>query len=172
MSCHLPKPCSPNPYVYSRADLVKIAEACGITNVAKKNMTILCDEIMNHTPNSRHIVFEERKRSPSPPPLSPRIQKPQKPHIRQPPKSEYKVYDEDELINELIQLSIAPKRGVSSTKQHVGCTDLSRIAKYKNRPSPPYPANECGGKTFIGNDGKLWQSIANVRGIYTWRRIY
>jgi len=31
--------------------------------------------------------------------------------------------------------------------------------KYTERPSPPFPANECCGEVKVGNDGKLYRSV-------------
>jgi hypothetical protein len=44
-------------------------------------------------------------------------------------------------------------------------------AKYHKttRKSPPYPANQCHGKSLYGNDGNMYVSVSNVNGIYTWR---
>jgi hypothetical protein len=38
----------------------------------------------------------------------------------------------------------------------------------KSRPSPPYSANDCCGKTLLGNDGQKYKSKPNVSGICTW----
>jgi hypothetical protein len=35
--------------------------------------------------------------------------------------------------------------------------------KYTERPSPPYPANECCGQVKVGNDGKLYRSVRRGR---------
>lgn len=43
-------------------------------------------------------------------------------------------------------------------------------AKYRNRKSPPYPANQCCGQILEGNDGQVYISKANVKGICTWRK--
>lgn len=40
--------------------------------------------------------------------------------------------------------------------------------KYKSRSSPPYSAMDCKGKTIIGNDGEMYISKSNKRGIYRW----
>jgi len=50
-----------------------------------------------------------------------------------------------------------------------GCRKQS-TAKYTNRPSPPFPANECHGRVKVGNSGDLFESVANSRGIYQWRK--
>jgi hypothetical protein len=43
-------------------------------------------------------------------------------------------------------------------------------AKYTTRDSPPFPANQCCGETKRGNDGKMYRSVPNYRGICTWRK--
>ena len=39
----------------------------------------------------------------------------------------------------------------------------------ETRKSPPYPANQCHGMELYGNDGKMYVSVSNVNGIYSWR---
>ena len=53
------------------------------------------------------------------------------------------------------------------------CEDLSHIAKYKNRKSPPGNANSpgCRGVVAQGNDKKFYQSVRRSDGIYTWKKI-
>ena len=41
--------------------------------------------------------------------------------------------------------------------------------KYKERPSPPYHAAECKGKTMKGNDKKSYSSVASAKGVYSWK---
>lgn len=48
-----------------------------------------------------------------------------------------------------------------------GCVAL-KTAKYKARPSPPYHAGDCKGKTLKGNDGRKYKSVADARGMYKW----
>ena len=43
--------------------------------------------------------------------------------------------------------------------------------KYTTRPSPAYPANECCGEIMLGNNGRLWKSISNVKGVCAWKEI-
>jgi hypothetical protein len=43
--------------------------------------------------------------------------------------------------------------------------------KYSKRDSPPYSAQDCKGKQKKGNDGKLYQSEPDKRGIYRWKPI-
>lgn len=40
--------------------------------------------------------------------------------------------------------------------------------KYATRPSPPFPANKCKGKTKKGNNGKMFKSKPSGNGIYKW----
>jgi uncharacterized protein YjbI with pentapeptide repeats len=41
--------------------------------------------------------------------------------------------------------------------------------KYLERPSPPYSATDCPGMTLPGNDGKIYVSVANAKGVYAWK---
>lgn len=45
-----------------------------------------------------------------------------------------------------------------------------KLSRYRDRPSPPYPANENCGKTMKGNDRLLYKSIANSAGVCSWRK--
>ncbi len=40
--------------------------------------------------------------------------------------------------------------------------------KYRDRPSPAYPAHECPHQTKLGNDGRVWESVPNAKGVYRW----
>jgi len=40
--------------------------------------------------------------------------------------------------------------------------------KYKTRPSPPFPANKCKGKTKKGNNGKMFKSKPSANGVHKW----
>lgn len=52
-------------------------------------------------------------------------------------------------------------------KKKPGCSRQS-TKKYITRGSPPYPANQCCGETFEGNDGNLWVSKPTFRGVCRW----
>lgn len=39
---------------------------------------------------------------------------------------------------------------------------------YTERPSPPYPANTCCGAVRKGNDGRMYQSVADRNGVCRW----
>jgi hypothetical protein len=45
------------------------------------------------------------------------------------------------------------------------------LKKYKNRNSPPYPANENCNKEMIGNDGTRYISKPNKNNICSWKKI-
>jgi hypothetical protein len=51
--------------------------------------------------------------------------------------------------------------------------DVSTLKKYLTRPSPPRPANDspCRGKTYIGNDGNMWQSKMTSGSVYRWVKV-
>lgn len=52
-----------------------------------------------------------------------------------------------------------------------GCSNQSHLKKYRERPGPPYPANECCGARKVGNDGLMYESVRNAAGICAWRKI-
>jgi len=45
--------------------------------------------------------------------------------------------------------------------------------KYALRPGPPYPANEagCRGRRKRGNDGKMYASEPDERGVHQWKQV-
>ena len=43
--------------------------------------------------------------------------------------------------------------------------------KYTGRKSPSYPANECCGETKKGNDGLMYVSKPNKKGICKWYKV-
>jgi hypothetical protein len=69
-----------------------------------------------------------------------------------------------------------PARKISKVQRHEtpkaksrrGCVQQS-TKKYVERPSPSYPANECCGQVMRGNDGIMYISKANVKGICQWK---
>jgi hypothetical protein len=52
----------------------------------------------------------------------------------------------------------------------MSCRELTS-KKYTTRPSPPFPANSCQNMTKMGNDGKMYESIANRNNVYQWKLI-
>jgi hypothetical protein len=46
-----------------------------------------------------------------------------------------------------------------------------KMEKYKNRPSPPYPANEWCGERKKGNDGNMYISKSNKNNVCRWIKI-
>lgn len=42
-------------------------------------------------------------------------------------------------------------------KKSRGCVEQT-TAKYRSRPSPPFPANECCDQIMKGNDNQWYQS--------------
>ena len=45
------------------------------------------------------------------------------------------------------------------------------LKKYKNRRSPPYPANENCNIKMVGNDGKLYMSKPNINNVCSWKKV-
>ena len=57
-----------------------------------------------------------------------------------------------------------------SSRGNPGCKRMS-TKKYATRPSPPYPANECGGMKKRGNNGRMWISTQDVTGVFRWKQM-
>jgi hypothetical protein len=53
-----------------------------------------------------------------------------------------------------------------------GMTRCARVTakKYVKRPSPPFHAGDCKGEIRKGNDGKEYMSVADRRGVHTWKQ--
>lgn len=43
--------------------------------------------------------------------------------------------------------------------------------KYRNRPGPQYPANDCKNMRKKGNDGNYYISAPNKNGIFRWVKL-
>ena len=70
-------------------------------------------------------------------------------------------------LNEKQRKNLTEKiKSVSGKIQH-----SKTLKKYKNRKSPPYPANENCNKQMKGNDGKLYMSKPNKNNICAWKKI-
>ncbi len=52
-------------------------------------------------------------------------------------------------------------------RMYRGCSKQSQ-SKYASRPSPPYPANNCVGRSLKGNDGRMYVSKLASNGIGRW----
>ena len=71
--------------------------------------------------------------------------------------------------------AVKPKKSIVKAKKSVvkaarGCT-IQATKKYQDRPSPPYPANECHNKQMTGNDGLLYVSKGDKNGVYKWVKV-
>ena len=51
-----------------------------------------------------------------------------------------------------------------------GCVP-STDKKYASRNGPPYPANKCCGAELLGNDGLMYRSVANKKGVCSWKKV-
>jgi hypothetical protein len=45
------------------------------------------------------------------------------------------------------------------------------LKKYKTRNSPPYPANVNCGRIMKGNDGIMYESVANINNVCAWKKV-
>jgi hypothetical protein len=61
-------------------------------------------------------------------------------------------------------------RKTGKEKPRRGCVKQT-ISKYLNRPSPPYPANECCNKEMLGNDGQMYVSKRSSNGVCRWVKV-
>lgn len=57
----------------------------------------------------------------------------------------------------------------SPPRRSPSCTNKSNLKKYRERPGPPYAAQDCPGQSKMGNDGRLYESRANKNGVYAWK---
>ena len=67
-----------------------------------------------------------------------------------------------------VNLPINPNRAAPKPKETSNNCVKQDNAKYSNRPSPPYPANECRGKIMKGNNGEMYISKPMSNGVYRW----
>lgn len=65
----------------------------------------------------------------------------------------------------------SPKK--SKKKNQTSSSDCKKSSqkKYRSRPGPPYPAQNCKNKSKKGNDGNKYKSKPNKNGIYRWVKI-
>ena len=50
--------------------------------------------------------------------------------------------------------------------------DVQRASKYTERPSPPFPANQCCGEVKRGNDGRMYKSErVGAQKVCTWKAV-
>lgn len=62
----------------------------------------------------------------------------------------------------------AKVKSVSGRNASLG--HASTLKKYKIRDSPPFPANDHCHETKPGNDGRLYVSTPNKKGICSWKK--
>ena len=62
---------------------------------------------------------------------------------------------------------VAQKGKTAPKNDDRGCEKQSD-KKYLERPSPPFPANQCCGEKMQGNDGRMYESRADKNGTCKW----
>jgi hypothetical protein len=65
------------------------------------------------------------------------------------------------------QLVVTQKGKTAPADDDRGCEKQSD-KKYLERKSPPYPANQCCGQKMQGNDGRMYESRADINGTCKW----
>ena len=73
-------------------------------------------------------------------------------------------------LNEIQRKNITDKLKLVSGRNAINEYNKT-LKKYKNRKSPPYPANKNCNKTMIGNDGNKYLSKPNKNNICAWKKI-
>lgn len=66
---------------------------------------------------------------------------------------------------------IIEKISGSKTRKNNKNSGKNTLKKYKNRKSPPYPANEYCNKRKKGNDGLMYISKPNKNNVCSWKKI-
>jgi hypothetical protein len=66
--------------------------------------------------------------------------------------------------NEYLDYFTSPKKGRK-------CVDMSHLKKYAKRPGPSYSAQDCKDEIKNGNDGLMYMSIPNRKGVYRWQKL-
>lgn len=89
---------------------------------------------------------------------------------RYPPPPVPRVYADNAQNRKLGRVGRPIGEATAHKADNRGCTDQSHTKKYAERPSPAYPANQCCGENKVGNDGNMWTSVADKRGICRWVR--
>ena len=70
-------------------------------------------------------------------------------------------------INNLSILSLFSEK----YKENYKLTCIESLKKYINRPGPPYPAQNCRRHKKRGNDGEMYVSRPDYRGVFTWKKL-
>ena len=78
--------------------------------------------------------------------------------------------NEDEDNN--VKANLKKDPSAKKKKEKLGCVEQTK-GKYASakRKSPPYPANECCGETKMGNNGLMYVSKPNKKGICKWYKV-
>lgn len=74
-----------------------------------------------------------------------------------------------------VKRAASPLKIVASSFASAATTDANPKCvkqtqkKYLERPSPPYSAADCCGMVLAGNDGKMYVSVPNAKGVCAWK---
>ena len=66
-------------------------------------------------------------------------------------------------------LNNAQRKRLTEKIKAVSVRKNTTLKKYKNRKSPPYPANEHCNEEMKGNDGNLYVSTPNKNNVCSWK---
>lgn len=74
-----------------------------------------------------------------------------------------------------VKRAASPLKIIASSFASTAATDANPKCvkqtqkKYLERPSPPYSAADCCGMVLAGNDGKMYVSVPNAKGVCAWK---
>ena len=102
------------------------------------------------------------KKSKGKSPSKSKVKAPRKSKVKAPRKSKVKLPRKSKVKS--------PSKSNVESQLKNNCI-ISTKNKYLNRPSPPYPAQNCKNKYKLGNDSFIYQSLPDKNNIYKWKKI-
>ena len=94
-------------------------------------------------------------------PMKSKVKSPRKSKVKSPRKSKVKSPSKSNVKS--------PSKSNVESQVKNNCI-ISTKNKYLNRPSPPYPAQNCKNKYKLGNDSFIYQSLPDKNNIYKWKK--
>ena len=105
---------------------------------------------------------------------SPKVKSPKKSKVKSPKKSKVKSPKKSKVKSpkksKVKSLRKSPKVKSQMKSLKNNCI-ISTKNKYLNRPSPPYPAQNCKNEIKVGNDIFIYKSLPDINNIYKWKKI-
>jgi len=99
-----------------------------------------------------------------------KVKSPRKSKVKSPRKSKVKSPRKSNVESPRKSNVESPRKSNVESQLKNNCI-ISTKNKYLNRPSPPYPAQNCKNKYKLGNDSFIYQSLPDKNNIYKWKKI-